>query len=236
MNEKLRSFETKEQDMTGKNVVIVGASSGLGYALSEHLAYEGANLFLLSRSIGQKQLPFDATALSCNLRDPENIVEVFKEIGQRVGTVDVLVNCAGIGLTKPLHETSYDEIINTLGTNLKGVIMTSQEAYKRMLGQGYGHIVNVSSTTGIKARDMETIYAASKWGLRGFTESLRMEAGKRGIRVTGVYPGGMRTAFWDGMDKDVSGYMDPAIVAGQIVHVLKSDPSICPSEVVIERS
>lgn len=236
MTEQFRNMETKETVLAGKNIAVVGASSGLGYSLAEALSYEGANLYLLSRTIQDRNLPFDGTRIPCNLRDSESIKNAFAAIDTSAPQLDILVNCAGIGLTKALHETSYDEIINTLATNLEGVILTSVEAYKRMLEFGSGHIVNVSSTTGIKARDMETIYAASKWGLRGFTESLRMEASKKGIRVTGIYPGGMRTAFWDGSEKDISAYMDPAIVAGQIVHVLKSDASICPSEVVIERS
>jgi len=236
MTEQFRNMETKETVLAGKNIAVVGASSGLGYSLAEALSYEGANLYLLSRTIQDRSLPFGGTRIPCNLRDPESITNAFAAIDTSAPQLDILVNCAGIGLTKALHETSYDEIINTLATNLEGVILTSVEAYKRMLEFGSGHIVNVSSTTGIKAREMETIYAASKWGLRGFTESLRLEAKPYGIRVTGVFPGGMNTAFWEGSTKDVSGYMNPFLVAGQIINILKSDPSISPSELVIERS
>lgn len=234
MTEQFRNMERREQDLTGKTIVVVGASSGLGYALSEILHNEGANLHLLSRSIGERNIQF-GNPIPCNLRDPQSIVSAFETIDASGAGLDILVNCAGINLNKPLEETSYDEIMDTLGTNLKGLIFTSHEAYRRMKIQGGGHIINVSSTTGLKAREMETIYAASKFGLRGFTESLRLEAKPYGVRVSGIYPGGMRTAFWDGSSKDVSGYMDPYLVAGQIVNILKSDPSISPSEFVIER-
>ena len=107
-----------------------------------------------------------------------------------------------------------------------------------MLPHQSGHIINVASTSGLRARAEETIYCASKWGVRGFTESLRLEASAQRIRVTGVYPGGMRSEnFWQIVPgKNIAAYMEPQLIAEQIVSIIKSDPSICPSELVIERS
>jgi short-subunit dehydrogenase len=225
----------KETELTNKNMVVVGASSGLGLEVARQLSSEGSNVFALSRKIEDQQLDFKARQINCNLRKPEEIVEAFERIDQG-GDLYGLINCAGIGLTKDFDATTQEEIMDVLGTNLKGSIYTSLEAYKRMKVLKSGHIVNVSSTSGLVGRDNEVVYAASKWGLRGFTESLRLEGVKHRVRVTSVCPGGMNSAFWsDFPEKDLSAFMNPEDVAGQIVHVLKAPNGISPAEVVIQR-
>ena len=140
-------------------------------------------------------------------------------------------------LVKNFEDTTRQEIMDVFGTNLKGSVYAALETYRRMLPNKFGHIVNVSSTTGVKPKAKETIYAASKAGLNAFSEALRMEASPHGIRVTAVAPGGMDTAFWkkDGMPPAGAAFMDPADVAQHIVSILKTPPSISPSMLVIER-
>lgn len=224
--------------LKNKTAIITGASSGLGKALTELLAKEGATVMALARSIESTDLPKDVIKIPLNIRDLQSIDDAFAQIDKKVQTIDILINCAGRGLMKKFEDTTRDEIMDVLGINLKGNIYVAQEVYKRMLPKKSGHIVNVSSTSGLKGREMETIYCASKWGLRGFTESLRLAGAKHGIRVTGVFPGGMKSDnFWKiEPGKDISGYMDPKLVAEQIVNLLKSDPSLTPTELVIERS
>lgn len=127
--------------------------------------------------------------------------------------------------------------MDIFGVNLKGNIYIAHEVYTRMLQQKSGHIINVSSTSGLRAREMEVLYCASKWGLRGFTESLRLEARKHGISVTGVYPGGMSSEnFWQILPgKDISEYMKPVDVAKQIMHVVNQDSGVAVAELVVER-
>ncbi|MBP6882432.1 MAG: SDR family oxidoreductase [Candidatus Levybacteria bacterium] len=218
--------------MKDKNIVIAGASSGLGRALAELLLANGANLFLLSRSIESSNKLDSAIKIPCDFRDPKSIQDAFSKIN----SVDIFINCVGVGLVKTLENTTSDEVVNLLHTNLVGAIISSQEAYKKMIIQKSGHIINISSTSGIKSRPLETIYCASKWGMRGFTESLRLAAVEHKVRVTGVYPGGMKTDFWKiNPDQNVDAFMDPEDVAEQIVHLLDSPISISPSELVIER-
>jgi NADP-dependent 3-hydroxy acid dehydrogenase YdfG len=171
-----------------------------------------------------------------NIRDLSSLDKAFAAIDEYTDRIDILVNCAGRGLVKNLEDTSREEIMDVFGVNLKGNIYVAQEVYKRMMPAMSGHIVNVASTTGLKARADEPIYAASKWGLRGFTESLRMAAVSHKIRVTGIYPGGMQTSFWAGGElRDTSSFMKPEDVASAILDVLKTPSSIAPSEYVIER-
>lgn len=198
----------------------------------------GAELFLLSRNIGRIRFPAGKiTRIICDVTDMVSVEAAFKEIDKITKGINVLINCAGIGLEQRLEKSSSEKIKQIIDTNLIGAILVAKEGYKRMLKSKAGHIINISSTSGKKARALETVYCASKWGLTGFSESLRLEAGGHGIRVTTVYPGGMRTSFYDNSpEKDISKFMDPKYVAEQIVCLLESDTSITPSELVIERT
>jgi short-subunit dehydrogenase len=220
-----------------KNIIIVGSSKGLGKALAL-LLYKNNNLFLLSRKIDKAKFSQkNITKIACDITSTESIKEAFKKIDHLIKIIDGLINCAGVGLERNLEASTDMEINKVIKTNLLGAIFVSREAYKRMLRQKGGYIINISSTSGRKVREGETVYCASKWGLAGFSESLRLEAQKHNIRVTTVFPGGMKTDFYNSNpDKDTSGFMNPKYVAEQIVSLINSDPSICPSQLVIERA
>lgn len=224
------------QSLKDKVAVVTGASSGLGMEVAKLLDREGLKVIALARSIDDAKLPGSIIKVKLNIRDLSSIDDAFAAIDMQTNHIDILVNCAGRGLIKNLEDTSRDEIMDVFGVNLKGNIYIAQEVYKRMLPAKSGHIVNVVSTTALRARADEPIYAASKWGLRGFTESLRLAAAAHKIRVTGMYPGGMQTAFWSGGEpRDTSSFMMPEDVARAVVDVLKTPVSIAPSEYVIER-
>lgn len=226
----------KKESLRSKTAIITGASSGLGKEVVKQLIDEGVTVFALARSIDKADLPESVIKVPLDIRDLQSIDDAFRTIDLATNQIDILVNCAGRGLIKNLEDTSREEIMDVLGVNLKGNIYVAQEVYKRMLPHKSGHIINVSSTTGLKARPDEPIYAASKWGLRGFTESLRLAAVPHTIRVTGVYPGGMQTPFWSGGEpRDTSSFMQPGDVAATIIDLLKTPNSIAPTEYVIDR-
>ncbi|MBI2621170.1 MAG: SDR family oxidoreductase [Candidatus Levybacteria bacterium] len=220
-------------DLDNKSVVIVGASSGLGKALAKLLSKEGTNLFLISRKVALSNIP-SAIKIAADVRKAENIKIAFEEIDKHTGSIDLLINCAGIGLLKDLRESTIEEINDVIDTDLKGAIYVAQEVYKRMAEKGSGHIINIVSTSGLRARPMETVYCAAKWGLRGFTESLQVAGEETGVKVTGVYPGGMKSEnFWKiTPGKDISGFMDQNEVAQKIIDLIKGDYQ---KEVTIER-
>jgi len=212
-----------------QNIVIVGASSGLGLELSKLL--KNNNLFLLSRNINKTQL--SGKKISCDLKSLKSIKTAINSIDK---PIDIFINCAGIELSKSLEKSTDQEITNVINTNLLGAIFISKYVYQKMLKKKQGYIINVTSTSGKKARSNETIYCASKFGLAGFTESLRLEAKENNIKVSTIYPGGMKTNFWKNSSKDTSNYMDPKHVAQQIVNLIQSNQKICPSELTIERA
>lgn len=219
-----------------KIAIVTGASSGLGKALTEQLSKEGVTVFALARNIQPIDFPSSVMKTSVDICNVESLKDAFAAIDKQTKKIDILVNCAGQGLVKNLEDTTSEEISDILKLNLEGNILVAQEVYKRMLPHKSGHIINVISTSGAKARPDESIYCASKWGLRGFTESLRLAATKHKIRVTGVLPGGMDTNFWKGGEpRDTSSYMKSGDVAAQIVNLIQSPSSIAPSELIIER-
>lgn len=217
--------------------LVVGASTGLGKVVAELLAAERARVFAFARTIDQADLPASVTKIAMNIRDVHSIDDAFRSFDEQSDRVDILVNCAGRGLVKKFEEVTRADIMDVFGTNLKGNIYTALETYKRMLPNKAGHILNVSSTTGVNPKPSETIYAASKAGLIAFGEALRMEAAPHGIRVTTVSPGGMDTDFWteEGMPPAGNSFMDPAHVAEQIVNLLKSPAMISPAHLIIQR-
>lgn len=225
------------KNLSHQTAIVTGASSGLGKAVVELLAQENVTVFALARSVEKITFPASVISIPLNIRDLKSIDDVFAKIDSQTKQIDMLINCAGKALVKPLELTTREEIMDIFGVNLKGNIYVAQEVYRRMLPNKSGHIINVNSTSGLKGRELEPIYCASKWGLRGFTESLRLAAQSHGIRVSGVYPGGMKSNFWQAEpEKDLSTYMDPRLIAEQIVNLLKTDASVLPAELVLERN
>ncbi len=216
-----------------QNIVITGASHGLGRALANILGKKGANLYLLSRTINQIDFPFKAQKISCDLRSLEQIRDTLAKIPK----IDVLINCVGVPLVKKLGDSKDEEIINVIQTNLTGIIIFCKYSIPKLLKSKNSFIINVISTSGKKPREKETVYCASKWGLSGFTKSLWLELNTYKIKVIGVYPGGMNSwHFWKGIKtkEEVKKYLDVNEVAMQIVNLLSSKNS-APTELVIER-
>jgi short-subunit dehydrogenase len=220
-------------DLESKNIVIVGASSGLGKALAELLSKENVKLFLLSRNIESLNIP-NATKVPTDISNAESVKSAFKQIDNQTDTIDLLINCAGIGLMKDLRETTVDEIDAVIDTDLKGAIFVSQESFKRMSDKKSGHIINVISTSGKKPRKLEPIYAAAKWGLSGFTQSLQLAGEETGVKVSGIYQGGMKSEnFWkNNPEININEFMNPATVAEKIINFVKGEYQ---KELIIER-
>lgn len=220
-----------------KTAIVTGASSGLGKAVTQQLYKEGWHVFALARRVEKIDFDKGVNKIACNIRDLTNIDNAFIQIDKETDHIDLLLNCAGRGLVKTFEDTTREEIMDIFGVNLKGNIYIAHEVYKRMIAHKKGHIINVGSTSSVKARELEVLYCASKWGLRGFTESLRLEAKQHGIKVTGVYPGGMSSDnFWKVVPgKDVSSYMKPEAVAKQIISIANQGNEVDITEVIIER-
>ena len=188
----------------GRVVLITGASSGIGEATARLLAKKGYRLVVTARRIerleslagdifaaGGEALPIKADVT--RFTDIQRLVQAALE---RYGQVDVLFNNAGFGRLDWLENLDpVADIERQLQVNLLGLIQTTRAVLPHMIEKRAGHIINMSSLAGFIATPTYSIYAASKFGVRGFTEALRREVSVWNIRVSGIYPGGVETEF-----------------------------------------
>ena len=188
----------------GKVVFISGASSGIGEATARYLASKGFRVVLGARrferlqSIAQAIQEAGGSALPIDL-DVSNLVSITAGINKTIemfGSVDILVNNAGFGRLNWLENLKPEvDIRQQLEVNLLGVIYLTQAVLPYMIQQGSGHIINIASMASFLATPTYTIYAASKFGERGFNDALRREVKIWGINVSAIYPGPVNTEF-----------------------------------------
>lgn len=178
-----------------KTIVITGGSDGLGQALAEKLASEN-KVIILARTeaaLHKIALEIGCEYYVCDVRDPKQVSSTFSKISEEHGKIDVLINNAGVIVNGELVDISDKTIENIITTNTLGTIYAAKAALIRMRQQKEGLILNVISTAGVTAKATRSIYNASKWAITGFTKALQEEAAEYNVRVTGFYPGTIRT-------------------------------------------
>ena len=191
-------------DFRGRVVLVTGAASGIGQATAEAFARAGANVALTSRDTKQleaiaEQLRPMGVKISTHHLDVTDRAEAFtviETVAKEFGQLDILVNNAGIGQCVRLEDLQWEDTRKIVDTNLMGIIHCTQAVLPTMKRQGSGQIVNVSSTAGHKGIPFLSVYCATKFAVRGLTESLRMELRKEGIEVISVCPGTTDTNFF----------------------------------------
>lgn len=204
--------------LTGKTALVTGASKGIGKAIATKFAQEGANVaftYLSSVEKGQaleKELAAFGTKVigyRSNAAEFAAAEELVNSIVADFGSLDVIVNNAGItrdNLLMRMTEEMWDEVMNV---NLKSCFNTVKAATRTMMKQRAGSIINITSVVGIKGNAGQANYAASKAGIIGFTKSVALELGSRGIRSNAVAPGFIETEMTDALDeKTVQGWRD----------------------------
>ncbi len=185
-------------------ILVTGASSGIGEATARLFAFNGYRVALAARRFDRLQALADeiqegggwALPIQVDLADLKAIQRMVKTILDNWGQVDVLVNNAGLGRLDWLDQLEpVNDIQLQVEVNLLGAIQTTRALLPHMIERREGHIINMGSIASLVASPTYSIYAATKFGLRGFTEALRREVGIYGIKVSGIYPGGVRTEF-----------------------------------------
>ena len=204
--------------LEGKVALITGATRGIGRGIALRFAEEGAQVAFTYVSSEEKALAFEKelSALGVKAKGYKSDAAIFDQASSLVdnvvaefGTVDVLVNNAGITrdtLLMRMTEQQWDEVINT---NLKSVFNLTKAVQKPMLKQKKGSIINMSSVVGVKGNAGQSNYAASKAGIIGFTKSVALELGSRNIRSNAIAPGFIETEMTAVLDeKVVQGWRD----------------------------
>ena len=175
--------------MAGQVVLVTGAASGMGRAIAEVFATEGARVAATDRSGGDAVRELDVT-------DDAAVGQVVAEVVGELGPVDVLVNCAGVSMPAPIDGDGYDDAWReTLDVNLAGYVRMIRACLPYLLRDGAGRIVNIASTEGLGATPYLSPYTVSKHGVVGLTRSLACELGPRGVTVNCVCPGPIHTGM-----------------------------------------
>jgi NADP-dependent 3-hydroxy acid dehydrogenase YdfG len=182
---------------TGRVAVITGASSGIGEATARALAADGHRVALLARRAERLQALADelgngAIAIEADVTDRESVIAAADRVQQELGGADILVNNAGIMLTAPFSSDQREEHRRMVETNLLGAMTATEVFLDQLRANGSGDLVNISSVAGRVAPAGFAAYAATKWGINGWSEALRVEL-QPDIRVTVIEPGAIAT-------------------------------------------
>ncbi|KGP72155.1 SDR family NAD(P)-dependent oxidoreductase [Pontibacillus yanchengensis] len=212
-----------------KQVVITGASSGIGERIAWHVAEAGGIPIVIARRQEKLEelvgkLPVRGYWYTCDLADPEHVRTTFQSIYKDHGQIDVLVNNAGFGVFESINDTDMKAFQSMFNVNVLGLIQCVKEVLPHMIEHNHGHIVNIASLAGKMSTPKSAGYASTKHAVIGFTNALRLEMSSYSIFVTGVNLGPVRTSFFDTADPggeyqaSVERYMlDPDYVASRIV-------------------
>ena len=179
---------------------VTGGAGGIGGAICRALAADGTRVAVadLSSAAGEVMAKeIDGLAIVLDVTDPASVVAAVQETEERLGPVDVCVNCAGWDELKPFVETDEEFTRRVLGINLEGPIRVTRQVLPGMLGRGRGRIVNIASDAGRVGSSLEAVYSAAKGGLIAFTKTIARESARRGVTANSVCPGPTQTPLLD---------------------------------------
>ena len=232
---------TQNPKLQNKIVWITGSGRGIGKAAAMQLAAQGARVVVSARSVDEidrtakeiHQNQGTAMAIRCDVTQPEQISALLTQVKETWGPVDILINNAGIGYFKKIIDFDPDKWDEMMNTNLKAAFLCARAVLPDMIERGAGHIINVVSVAGKKTFPSNAGYCASKFGLLGFTDVLRMETRQHGIKVTAFLPGATDTDIWGNANVDRSKMLTPGQVADSITSICLTEPHAMPEEVVL---
>ena len=220
-----------------KVIVITGGSDGLGKEIARKL--NDNKIIIISDN--EKKLIETSNQLNCDYRlcdvtDYNQVDKAINSIVEKYNKIDVLINNAGIWLAGDLTETDYERISKCIDVNTKGPIYMTKAVLNNMYKNKKGLIINVCSQASFDNDDFSTVYNASKWAMRGFNRSIQKDVSKKGIKVTGFYPGFMQTDIFKkaGNDYDTSTGLEVEKVAKAIEFIINCDDDVIIPELGIK--
>jgi glucose 1-dehydrogenase len=213
--------ENTMKNLQGQNALITGASSGIGQAIAIRLAQEGCNIAISYRKNAEEAKRTEEIALQYareldkaskvqtlivqgDAAKEDDIVRVVNTVVDKFGSLDILINSAGIQIESPSHEITTDQFDRVIAVNLRGAYLYARETIKHLLTQQRsGVIINVSSVHEIIPRPLYLSYSISKGGMGNLTKTLALEYAHRGIRINAIAPGATITPINESWTEDL---------------------------------
>jgi short-subunit dehydrogenase len=226
-----------------RNVIITGASLGIGNAIAQAFAAEGANLFLCARNevqlynaVAELQLKFPqctVQAKKCDVAKKNEVIDFADWILQKTNQINVLINNAGYYLPGGVVDEPEENLDNMLHTNLYSAYHLTRKLLPTMIAAKKGHIFNMCSIASLQAYANGGSYSISKFALAGFSKNLREELKPHQIKVTTVYPGAVFTNSWGDFDNSSNRIMEANDIATMVVAASKLSPQAVVEEITV---
>ena len=221
--------------------IVTGGASGLGKELVKGLLEKGMEVCVISRNESKilkmiKEIHHEIIYYTGNIADENFVKHVFEDLTNKKYYVHYLFNCAGVAIFGEPKDMNLEKIQQSFQSNTVGLMLMTYEACK-IMNYG-GTIINIMSTAALKGNANESVYCASKWAARGFTEALQEYYKKSNIHIIGVYPGGMNTPFWTsdcGLNPNVEKFMKPEEVSKVILDTVMERDTSYTSSITINR-
>ncbi len=221
-----------------KNVLITGGASGIGKIMGRICLEKGAkNLIIwdvnpISLEQTRKELNTigTVTTYSIDITDDQAVVKTYQQVLEQFGRIGVLINCAGIVRgNKTFNHNTIEDVRLTMNVNSIAPMVLSLQALQPMLDANEGHICNIASEAGMISNPKMTVYAASKWAVIGWSDSLRIELSeaKSNVHVTTIAPYYINTGMFDGVESPIFPILDPEKTAKKIIRAIEKNKDFC---------
>lgn len=215
-----------------RTALITGATRGIGREVARQLKAAGFEVFVTGRDsqlVDSMRQELGCPGSAVDLADADAVEHLYATARQALGRIDVLVNNAGFNKAKaPLEQVTAQDLDESYAVNVRAPVLLAREALKEMATRRSGHIVNVISSVAHAKMENYSVYSTMKYALHGFTGCLIKEARQVGVKVTGVYPGGVDTSFRPQKRPD---YMRPESAARMIVQCLTAPEDVVVHEI-----
>jgi NAD(P)-dependent dehydrogenase (short-subunit alcohol dehydrogenase family) len=220
-----------------KNILVTGASSGIGAELARQLSSRGDQVFATARSQEKLDaLGLGSQSLAIDLTSPGASAKVVESATAALGTLDAVVHCAGIGLIKPAADTTDAEFTHVMNTNTRAAFLLARDACKAMAAAKKGLFITIPGILGKAPMRNAAAYVASKYAVTGLVKCLAQEYQRSGLRFCLFHLGGVDTPFWDHIQMAVQrDKMIPATTAASLIlQAIDAPPHLVLSEVVMQ--
>ncbi len=229
--------------MNQKVVWVTGASTGIGKEMASEFSKAGYIVVVSARRKSRlvriaseiKYVEREASAFVCNIMSERSIQITAKRIREKYGSIDVLINNAGVTVFKSFMETKTFDYDNVIDTNLRGAFLCMKFVLPQMIRNKKGHIVNILSVAANTAFENSAVYSASKAGLLAMSNGLREEVRRYNIKISNILPGAVETPMWDSRSRQryKNRMMNPVDIAKIVVEICKQPRKVAIEDIIV---